>query len=970
MHRNLTFTTFTTAGLLMLVALSPPADAVDLEAFEFNDPNLTELTAAANTANPGNSWVSSETNGFSDMTPSRVISGSYQILKEQGGLATNHLQIDNVTSGSVFLVARMSEWAFREDSPEEAEEEVRFGFLNDDSGTGGSTITAEMIIRREASGGIELAGRALGPGATAVSNTAPLATDQMSPFTAVLAVDLDSSTYKVYYKDGSNPSQVLGIGSMSPSRAANSVRLAANNFFANGNLVGIGPSDIIEEEFNIDRLALATTNPLTDLLTVSINRATGAMTLVNSTGQALPTLLSYSIESAAGALDASGWKAVAGNYDSAGNGSVDIDGTWSVDTTTAYVLSESANTASGGALAAGQSVVLNQTGDSVWLQSPIEDIAVTLTFAGGVSRTADVMFMGNGGSRFALGDLNFDGQVTAADWSTLIMFNETDLTSLSQVEAYRRGDLDADGVNSILDIGAFKSAYDTANGSGAFAAMIAGVPEPAATLLAIGALTPLALRRRTASLLVLLTLALAGRGVQAGILEDFTFNEVDGTALNEATNLINPDNTWTENTTDLTPTAVLDNKLRVTKLNDSLASNYLDISNVTSGKVWLVAEISGWHFSSIVGPTEFDSGELEEFRFDFLDNDDNSGSTITAEMEIERKADGSIVLQGQALGGGSTVSGTTLGLSRSTPFTMVLEYDATANAYEIFGKDGAGSFESYGAGTTSATRDANSVRFAVNNSMGGTGEFFDLDRIYVTDESPIVDVLDPLTLRVNTTTGQMWIVNNSTAAYAFDSYRVSSDTDALLSADAKWSSLSDQGVDSVDGDDADSIVGNGIGETWDEAGGAGPGVLAESFLFGSSELSPSEMLSLGRPIAPGVSTGLEFTYRRADTGALQTGLLEFVTGGGLQGDFNNDGVVDAADYTLWRDNEGDPDESAIGNNGDGGGIGPGDYLVWKNNYGAAASSASVAEQAPEPGCLVLAGLAGGVLARQRRVARR
>ncbi len=52
------------------------------------------------------------------------------------------------------------------------------------------------------------------------------------------------------------------------------------------------------------------------------------------------------------------------------------------------------------------------------------------------------------------------------------------------------------------------------------------------------------------------------------------------------------------------------------------------------------------------------------------------------------------------------------------------------------------------------------------------------------------------------------------------------------------------------------------------------------------------------------------------------------------GDFNDDGVVDAADYTVWRNNLGASDETAIGNHGDGlNGVDTADYLLWKTNFG-------------------------------------
>lgn len=82
----------------------------------------------------------------------------------------------------------------------------------------------------------------------------------------------------------------------------------------------------------------------------------------------------------------------------------------------------------------------------------------------------------------------------------------------------------------------------------------------------------------------------------------------------------------------------------------------------------------------------------------------------------------------------------------------------------------------------------------------------------------------------------------------------------------------------------------------------------------------------------------------------------------LAGDYNLDGKVDAADYSVWRDSEGD---SGIGLPADGNGdgvINEHDYSVWKGNYGAMAASPALAfaTAVPEPSAaaLLLIGLCG------------
>lgn len=67
----------------------------------------------------------------------------------------------------------------------------------------------------------------------------------------------------------------------------------------------------------------------------------------------------------------------------------------------------------------------------------------------------------------------------------------------------------------------------------------------------------------------------------------------------------------------------------------------------------------------------------------------------------------------------------------------------------------------------------------------------------------------------------------------------------------------------------------------------------------------------------------------------------------IPGDYNEDGVVDAADYTIYRDTEGDSVTAGTGADGNGNGfIEPGDYTVWADAYGSLASPPALA--VPEP----------------------
>ena len=84
----------------------------------------------------------------------------------------------------------------------------------------------------------------------------------------------------------------------------------------------------------------------------------------------------------------------------------------------------------------------------------------------------------------------------------------------------------------------------------------------------------------------------------------------------------------------------------------------------------------------------------------------------------------------------------------------------------------------------------------------------------------------------------------------------------------------------------------------------------------------------------------------------------------LAGDYNDDGVVDAADYTAWRDSLGSSSDLAADGN-DNGVIDPGDYTVWENNFGATSSASASAVPEPTAAVLLAAGLLAGVAPRRR-----
>jgi PEP-CTERM motif len=941
------------------LTLQAPVLALDFESFEFNDSAGTPLGSAANTANPGNLWVEG-----TGMAPSDVRNGVYNVVKGADGLVSNYLQIDNITSGSRYLVARMSGWDFYQ-NPGDPSEEFRLAFLNDDTGTSGATITAQVNIRREAGGeNIVMVGSALGDGSASIAGAPVLNTTQTNPFTVVLELNKTSNNYKVFYQDGTNATQVLGLGALAPSREGNSLRLAVNNNF--GNFSQDYPVDYFEV-FSVDRIVLTDTNPFTDLITLEIDRDNAAMTLRNTSGAALTGIQSYSITSASGALNPAGWSPGAANP------------TVSTNEELAAAFGTPPNLANNASLPL-------STGPGAWLKSPYEDLQMVLNLSGGASRTVNVNFIDNGGTKFLDGDFDFDNDIDAADWLSFIANAETDIDGFSQTRRYQLGDLNGDGINSTADFVLFEEFYDDANnGIGAFDAMVAGlnVPEPGSLVLfATAALAFTARRRRRDTtigatamtrlcnllFIAAATLAAAAPPARAAVLEDFQFNaDPDGTLLGDATNSINSGNNWIEEQANGGASQVVDGEYRIIKQNHSTYRNVLDIANVTSDTIWYVAELGGWSFNSTVGEHDFNAAELEQVNFSFIDLLDPESPTftssrVTAQASINRQSNGTIALQGTALGDGTNIlQNANLMSTQSSPFTVVLELDKSDNEYSIYYRENGESFTSLGSASVDPARNADAVRFYVNNSIGGTDEFFDVNRLYLTDTSPIIGPVDPtsLTLEVKSN-GQVAIRNTTNDPISFNSYRIGfADSETQDLNETGWNSLSLQGIDPVDG-------GDDPGETWTEAGGSSNKVLAESFLLGSSTILPDDFLTLGSAFQPGGAHELlTFEYHDVNTGSIIPGEIDFVVAEGIDGDYNDDGSVDAADYVTWRKNEGTNNQ--LPNDPHGVPIGNQQYNTWRENFGmpsGAGSNQNVA--APEPAAWLLVSIAlSGLWARSR-----
>ena len=156
----------------------------------------------------------------------------------------------------------------------------------------------------------------------------------------------------------------------------------------------------------------------------------------------------------------------------------------------------------------------------------------------------------------------------------------------------------------------------------------------------------------------------------------------------------------------------------------------------------------------------------------------------------------------------------------------------------------------------------------------------------------IVDFAGPfsannLLLTVDPTTGEASLQNSSSFSVSLLGYSILSDSGSLDVAG--WESLDSQG--------------QGV---FDEAA---PTALALSELAPGSALTliPGQAFALGSPFSTTGERDLQLEFQlegEADARLATVQYGEVVVAEGLPGDYNGDGVVDAADYTVYRNNEG------------------------------------------------------------------
>ncbi len=603
---------------------------------------------------------------------------------------------------------------------------------------------------------------------------------------------------------------------------------------------------------------------------LEINRLTGEIKIINpSYGGLNMTLKDYTISSASGALNGLNWTPIDGNYDANGNGLID-DGAWAVTASTAGALSESALVGGDGG-----SILINNSfslGVGAWLQNPVEDIRFTYTDALGVVRQLSVRYFGD---RVKLADLDIDGVIEIDDWAIFVQGAQSNMSALSQAQAYRRGDLDGDGDNDIYDFGLFRQAFELDNPApGAFQAMLVEyfnnqIPEPASGLTLLAGVLGLQLRRN--------------RRARGATRRDEPRRSVrtpravaSAGALTLAVGLLCVEPVHAV-TLSINSSAPVVNGSDIANLATPTGGQAIWGDRPTQGQTFDATSAGGLLNSITVQLNESDGTILgwKDYRFRFgTVNSTTSSITVNVNQVIRQNPDVAsdsyytITLDSPVVLVPNTRYGFDLGLSGSeeswTVGIPILRQ--SGNTY-------AGG-QSYSAGQPSNPGTALSA---------GSGN----DLIFHADIDPFPDTAF-FSLQVNTTSGAMSFLGGSIDLLNTINYYQITSAGGSLNV-AGWRSLQDQ---DLEGNGPPTGWGNG----WEEAGGAGSHVLAEAYLLGDSLITDGTVIHLGPAFDRTVDArDLVLTYRNG-LGQIIDGTIDYFSP--LLGDVDNDGDADVADINT------------------------------------------------------------------------
>lgn len=220
-----------------------------------------------------------------------------------------------------------------------------------------------------------------------------------------------------------------------------------------------------------------------------------------------------------------------------------------------------------------------------------------------------------------------------------------------------------------------------------------------------------------------------------------------------------------------------------------------------------------------------------------------------------------------------------------------------------------------------------------------------------------------LSLQVNTTTGEVKIMNNTNLDLDLDFYEISSPAGSLDVTTSGWNSLQNPTLNTPA-----FPSGDGSGNGWEVVGTPDANSVTEFYLQGTTEMLDGTSVSLGNLFAGGTQ---DLFFRYGINGAYVDGVVEYISDPTILGDTDSDGDIDLQDLLNVQNNFGLPSPPALGDTDGDGDVDLQDLLNVQNNFGLDPNPGALAtapSAVPEPTSLLLVGLTavGALWAVRRR----
>lgn len=583
-------------------------------------------------------------------------------------------------------------------------------------------------------------------------------------------------------------------------------------------------------------------------------------------------------------------------------------------------------------------------------------------------------FTGNSNKSYDFLDLNYSGSVEIGDWLTFKAGFGVSLAGEPDAVRHNLGDLDNDGSHTALDFLDFQQRYDGVNGAGSFALALAGVPEPSSLALvglaAVLGFVPF--RRRFDRSARLGTMAVALLAVTLSVsdaraqLKIFT-EDFEGLALGSN---VEENNAGTNVWTNVPPTGWSIDNSGIPGIGDHTTDGVYEWAGwAFTNKDWWVATAGdqdrglfsrGQGTVMVADPDEWDDadGSLRNPIATAPTPDNLYDTFVTTKVinipagipagRIKLAFDSSWRPEGMDdLDRTNNQTATIKVQYGSGPKVEVLRWDSDPES-EDFHDDAPNER------ITGLDLQYNGTATTMKLEFG-LGQAWN-DWWWAVDNISVEVPAEPSVVKIDTNTGRGFLVGGDVINSTLNSIDIQSAGGHLRGATTTGLSGA-SGMETADGPDNGAAAGDSPGERW-ELLTASNNRIFEAFLFGESVFNDARAVDLGvifDPTTPLAQHDVTFGYTTG-AGDQVVGTVQYFTAPGVQGDYNNDGQVNAADYTVWRDHLGS--NYQLQNEGTTPGqVTTQDYDVWKSHFGqtinAFGGGAGAVAAVPEPATIGL-----------------